>query len=231
MAQELAHPMTLAMALAYVTALHLSLQEWHEAQLQAEALISLSAEYGFTLRWATGVFCRGFALVSQGEPEALAQLQHGWNTWQAVGAESNKSQILAKFAVRYAKAGQPQLGLNLLVEALAQVEKTDERFWEAELYRLKGEVLLIQDESRENQATTLLAEVERSFHQAIEIARRQRAKSFELRATISLCRLWQTQGRSVEAHALLAEVYGWFTEGFDTVDLIEAKALLYALKS
>jgi predicted ATPase len=112
--------------------------------------------------------------------------------------------------------------LSVLAEALAQVEKTDERYYEAELRRLKGELLLMQGDK---------TKAEGSFHKAIEVARRQQAKSWELRATVSLCRLWQGQGRMDKARHVLAEIYGWFSEGFDTPDLKEAKALLEELSS
>ncbi len=116
--------------------------------------------------------------------------------------------------------GLPPEGLTTLAEALALVEQTDERHWEAELYRLRAELLLMQGDD---------AEAEASLHKAIKVARRQQAKSWELRATVSLCRLWQQQGRMDEARQMLAEIYGWFTEGFDTPDLQEAKALLEEL--
>jgi predicted ATPase len=115
--------------------------------------------------------------------------------------------------------GQPEAGLTVLTEALALVDTTSERLWEPELYRLKGELLLQQN--ADNQA-----EAETYFHHALDIARSQQAKSFELRTATSLARLWQQQGKSQEAHDLLAPVYGWFTEGFDTADLKDAKALL-----
>src|SRR4030095_4000200 len=118
----------------------------------------------------------------------------------------------------YGKVGQAGEGLTVLAEALALVEKKEERWYEAELYRLKGELTL--------QQANVQREAEECFHKAIEIARRQQAKSLELRAVMSLSRLWQQQGKQKEAHALLAEIYGWFTEGFDTKDLQEAKALL-----
>jgi len=110
--------------------------------------------------------------------------------------------------------------LSVLAEALAQVGETDERYYEAEILRLKGVLLLMQGHE---------AEAEASFHRAIEVARRQQAKSWELRATVSLCRLWQQQGRMDKARQMLAEIYGWFTEGFDTLDLKEARALLEEL--
>ena len=116
--------------------------------------------------------------------------------------------------------GFPDQAVELSAEALALAEQTDEHHWEAELYRLKAELLLMQGDD---------AEAEASFHKAVEVARRQQAKSWELRATVSLCRLRQEQGSMDEARQMLAEIYGWFTEGFDTPDLQEAKALLEEL--
>jgi predicted ATPase len=117
------------------------------------------------------------------------------------------------------KAGEADEGLRLLAEGLALVEQHEERYYEAELYRLKGELLLAR-------AVEPHAEAEACFHQALDVARRQEAKSLELRAAMSLSRLWQHQGKTAEAHELLTPIYGWFTEGFDTADLQEAKALL-----
>ena len=118
--------------------------------------------------------------------------------------------------------GQASEGLGLLAEALMAVSHCGERFWEAELYRLKGELLL-------QQTTESGEEAETCFRQALDIALHQQAKALELRAAMSLSRLWQRQGKRTEARALLAPVYGWFTEGFDTADLQETKALLEAL--
>jgi predicted ATPase len=115
--------------------------------------------------------------------------------------------------------GQPEVGLTVLTEALALVDTTGERWSEPELYRLKGELLLQQHSDDQGEA-------ESCFYHALDIARTQQAKSFELRAATSLARLWQRQGKRQEAYDLLAPVYHWFTEGFDTVDLQEAKALL-----
>jgi predicted ATPase len=117
---------------------------------------------------------------------------------------------------------QPEAGLTVLAEALTLTDTTGERWYESECYRLKGELLLQQ--SLDNQA-----EAETCYHHAIAIAQNQQAKSFELRATTSLARLWQQQGKRQDAHDLLAPVYGWFTEGFDTADLQDAKALLEEL--
>jgi predicted ATPase len=129
--------------------------------------------------------------------------------------------------------------LNVLAEALAVVNNTGERNYEAELYRLKGELLLAQKSKNQKPVLSLVEvakgksgkgpEAEECFHQAIDIARRQSAKSLELRAVVSLSRLWQKQGKKEQAQQILAEIYGWFTEGFDTADLKEAKALLHEL--
>jgi len=144
-------------------------------------------------------------------------------------------------AEAYGKTGQIEEGLTVLTEALAVVDKTGERWREAELYRLKGELTLQKfhvsgskfqvADSLESSVRRLESEAEECFWKAIEIARRQQAKSLELRAVMSLSRLWQQQGKREEARRMLAEIYGWFTEGFDTKDLQEAEALLKELSS
>jgi predicted ATPase len=118
--------------------------------------------------------------------------------------------------------GHIEDGLQALAEAHTLVEQQEERWWEAEVYRLRGVLLL-------RQPGTSQAEAETWLQRALDVARRQEAKSLELRAAVSLSRLWQQQGKRTEAYELLAPIYGWFTEGFDTVDLQEAKALLEAL--
>ena len=152
----------------------------------------------------------------------MAQMHQGLAALRATGAEMLRPYYLALLAEAYAQVGQPEAGLTVLAEALAVVDNTGERRWEAELYRLKGELLLARSAEQH-------AEAEACFHQALDIARRQQAKSLELRAAMSLSRLWQQQGKRAEARELLAPIYGWFTEGFDTADLREAKALLDAL--
>ena len=126
---------------------------------------------------------------------------------------------LCTLAEAQAQAGLPEEGLTTLAEALALVEETGERLWEAELHRVRAELLLIKGEHAS-------AEAEASFHKAIEVARRQSARSWELRATNGLARLMQKQGRTEAARQMLAQIYGWFTEGFETPDLKEAEALL-----
>jgi predicted ATPase len=162
----------------------------------------------------------GWALTVQGQAgEGMTQMHHGLTTWRAMRIEAGLPYWLAMLAEAYERTGQVEAGRGVLAEALALVGTTEERWWEAELHRLTGELLLAR--STEN-----AVEVEACFHQALDIARRQEAKSLELRAAMSLSRLWQQQGKRQEAHDLLAEVYAWFTEGFDTADLQEAKALL-----
>src|SRR5229473_5313516 len=132
------------------------------------------------------------------------------------------------------KEDRPRKGLSVLAEALATVDKTGERYYEAELYRLKGQLTLQKFQVSGSKfqvppSPQAEAEAEACFLQAIEVARRQQAKSWELRAVMSLSRLWQQQGKKAEARRMLAEIYGWFTEGFDTKDLQEARALLEEL--
>src|SRR5262249_46601415 len=151
--------------------------------------------------------------------EGMSQIRHGLATCLATGAGILHSYHLALLAEAYEKAGQAEEGLAALAEALTVGDKTGERFYEAELYRLKGELTLQASiESLESRGK----EAEACFHQAIAIARKQRAKSLELRAVVSLSRLWQRQGKQHEARNTLSEIYHWFTEGFDTKDLQEA---------
>ena len=153
----------------------------------------------------------------------MAQLHQGLAAWRTTGAAVFQPYGLALLAKASAQVGQPEAGLALLTEALAMANDKGECRWDAELYRLKGELLLQQ--SSDNQA-----EAETCFAQAITIAQSQQAKSLELRAVMSLSRLWQHQDKRQEAHDLLALVYGWFTEGFDTADFKDAKALLHELE-
>jgi predicted ATPase len=149
----------------------------------------------------------------------MAQIRQGLAAFQATGAELGRPYFLALLAEAYGRGGQAEERLSIVDEALAAVQKTGERWWEAELYRLKGVLVLVRSGEDD-------AEAEAHFQHAIDIARRQQAKSLELRAAMSLSRLWQQQGKREETRQLLAEIYGWFTEGFNTADLQEARALL-----
>jgi predicted ATPase len=163
---------------------------------------------------------RGWALAEQGQGEAgLAQFREGIPAYCDTGG-AWQPHLLGLLAETYAKVGQSEAGLRTVAQALARVDATEERSYEAELYRLRGE-LTLQVPGR-----NLELEAEAAFQKALKIARRQEAKSWELRAATSLARLWQQQGKRAEAHRMLSDVYNWFTEGFDTKDLQEAKALL-----
>ena len=154
--------------------------------------------------------------------EGLAQIRQGFAAWRATGAGVAWPWFLALLAEACGKVGQLDEGLRALEEALAAVQHNEEHHYEAEVYRLKGELLLQVSPAHQEEA-------EEHFQQALAVARRRQTKSWELRAATSLSRLWQQQGKRQEAHDLLAPSYGWFTEGFDTADLQEAKALLNAL--
>ncbi len=182
----------------------------------------------------------GCALAKQGQgEEGIAQIRQGLATYQATGAELGRPQYLAMLAEAYGKVMHVEEGLNVLAEALDTVHKTGERFYEAKLYRLKGQLTLQKfqvsgskfqvQESLGSSVQSLESEAEECFLRAIEVARQQQAKSLELRAVISLSRLWQQQGKIEEARQMLAEICGWFTEGFETADLKEAKVLLKKL--
>jgi predicted ATPase len=235
-AQELSHPFSLSWAFNCAASVHLFRREWQAAQERAEAAIMLSTEQGFPVWRASGTIRRGKALAEQGQTEeGITQMRQGLTAYRATGGEAHLPKTLSLLAEAYGKVGQAEEGLMVLAEALAMVNKNGERFYEAELYRLKGELTLQQFnvqgskfkvDNLHSAIRVPQSEAEACFWKAIEIARRQRAKSLELRATVSLARLWQQQGKQHEAHKLLSDIYSWFTEGFDTKDLQEAKALL-----
>src|SRR5262249_11150690 len=163
---------------------------------------------------------RGWALTELGHSEeGMAHIRQGMAVYRATGAELERPYWLALLAEASGKSGQAEAGLELLTEAVAGVDTHGGGFCEAELYRLTGELLWVGSPARQAAAETAL-------RQALDIARRQQAKSWELRTAISLSRLWQQQGKRAEAHALLAPIYTWFTEGLDTADLQAARALL-----
>jgi predicted ATPase len=220
LAQQVAHPLSLAYALSHVVLLHQYRREVCATQERAEATMSLTKEQGFPHLRAGGAILRGWALAQQGQAqEGIEQMHQGLIAWRATGAETFRPYFLALLAEAYGTMGQPEAGLTVLTEALALVDTTGERWYEPELHRLKGALLLEQNADN-------YAEVETCFQHAISIAQNQQAKSWELRAARSLSKLWQQQGKRQEAYDLLAPVYGWFTEGFDTADLKDAKALL-----
>jgi len=223
LAQQSAYPFSLCFALDMAAIFHASLREVRTAQERAEAAISLAQEQGFPHWKAFGSIMRGWALVHQGQAqEGIAQISQGLTTYRATGAELHRSYFLTLLAEAHGAMEQPEAGLMVLTEALTLTDKIGVRCSESESYRLKGELLLQLSSDHQ-------AEAGNCFHHAIRIAQSQQAKSWELRAATSLARLWQQQGKRQEAYDLLAPVYNWFTEGFDTADLQEAKALLDAL--
>jgi predicted ATPase len=223
LAQQIAHSFSLGFALSSAALFHQLRREERVTQERAEAANSLATAQGFPFWSAYSSILRGWALAHQGQAqEGIEQIRQGLMAFRATGAELLPPYFMALLTEAYGTLGQPEAGLTVLAEALTLVDKTGERWYEPELHRLKGALLL-------QQSTDNHAEAQACFHRALDIARRQQAKSLELRAATSLGRLWQQQGKRAEARQLLAEVYSWFTEGFDTLDLREAKALLDAL--
>jgi predicted ATPase/class 3 adenylate cyclase len=223
LAREQSHAFSLAFALFFAAICHQYRREVQVTQERADALISLTTEQGFGYLLVLGKIMEGWAQAEQGQrEEGITQMRQGLTAMGAAGAEIVRPYFLGLLSEAHRKEGQTEEGLRVVAEALAAGRETGQRYYEAELYRLKGELLLAR--SAEQQV-----EAEACLQQALDITRRQEAKSLELRAAMSLSRLWQQQGRRSEARALLAPVYAWFTEGFDTADLQEAKALLQAL--
>ena len=166
---------------------------------------------------------RGWTQAEQGNcDEAIAEIRLGVDKWRAQGSELGSSYFLAILAEACAKSGKTDEGLKVLAEAHEFEDATGEGYWAAEIHRLKGELLLQRDP-----AST--ADAEACFDDALEVARKQEAKSLELRSAMSLAGLWKNQGKTNEAFELLSRVHGWFTEGFDSHDLKKAKAMLGGL--
>jgi predicted ATPase len=199
--------------------------EARAAQEAAERAIALSAEHGFTFWLAVATILRGWAMAQQGlNKEGIAQMEEGLVAFRATGSEIGRPRWLSLLAEACIESGRLNDGLSVLAEALAGVKETEGHQYEAEIYRLRGELLLKQDHFN-------AAEAQKCFEGAIEIARGQSAKSLELRAATSLARLLDKQGKRKEARSMLGDIYNWFTEGFDTADLIDAKALLDELSA
>jgi predicted ATPase len=240
LAHELAHSNTLAAALAFASWFYQLCREGQKAKERAEAAITLSTEQGLPFWLAAGESCRGWPLAEQGQAEAgIAQIRRGLAAYRATGGEVHaRTHSLVALAEVCLKVGRTEEGLSALAEAVDFMNSHEERWLEAELYRLKGELTLEQSKVQGPKSKVadphplvpdLQTEAEACFQKAIGIACKQQAKSLELRATMSLARLWQQQGKTAEARELLAPVYHWFTEGFDTKDLQEAKALIEEL--
>ena len=232
LARSLDHPFSVAYACHFAAGFHLCRRERDAAQeLENEALV-YSTDHGFRLFPMMGAIHRGWVLSEQARrEEGLAQMREGLAALRAIGIELRRPVFLALLAEVCEKIRQPGEGLSAVTEALAVGAHTGQRHWDAELHRLKGTLMLQAELASAVPGTAVARDAESSFLEAIEIARRQRAKSFELRAATSLSRLRADQGKRAEARALLSDIYGWFTEGFDTADLREAKLLLEELET
>jgi predicted ATPase len=224
LAQEVAHPLSQVLAQVWLACLHQFRQEAQAAHDRAAGSIALAAQQGFSALYvAWGTVPQGWALTRQGQWAAgLGKLREGSEAALTSGSDLWRPYFLTLCAEAAGAAGQPEDGQRLLAEAQEVMVRTDERFYEAELSRLTGML-------HRTHWPAAQAEAEAHMRHAIEVARRQHAKSLELRAAMSLCRLWQQQGKRDEACELLAPIYGWFTEGFDTPDLQAAKALIEEL--
>jgi class 3 adenylate cyclase/predicted ATPase len=223
LAHELSHPFSLAFArcvAALVSQCRRNVPDVHE---QAEAAVALATEQGFPQWAAMGTSLRGWALAMQGQgEEGMAEVRRGVSAYRTTGAALLVPYFCTLLADVSGDLGHPEEGLQALAEACTLVEQQELHYWEAEVCRLRGVLLL-------RQPGTPQAEAEAWLQRALDVAHRQQAKSLELRAAMSLSRFWQQQGKRAEAYEILAPIYSWFTEGFDTADLQEAKALLAAL--
>ena len=217
LARRLSHPYSLANAMwSSVTVLQVGRQRQSCRDLAAE-LLKLSQEHDFPMMRGAGKFCSGWATADGGElAQGIALMEEGLALFSAV-RQVTRPYMLAVLASAKADLGKPDEGLELLKDALASTEVSGERWWQAELHRLRGRLLMARGQHDESEAC---------FRRAIEVSSGQRARVLELRAATSLARLWSDRGRNAEARDLLAPIYGWFTEGFGTLDLKEAKILL-----
>jgi predicted ATPase len=223
LAEKLAHPYSIALALDYSAISHQFRREAEAAHQRAEAAITVCKEYNFAYYLGWAMIIKGWAVADQGDcEEGTAEIQRGLDTLRITGAKRSLPYYLSLLAEVYGKSGQVEAGLRIISEAFVEAQNIEERWWEAELFRLKGTLLLQQSKSDAKQAKA-------SFHKALDVARRQHSISLELRAASSLYRLGRQQGKQNDANKLLVEVYNRFTEGFDTPDLMEAKALLEEL--
>jgi adenylate cyclase len=222
LARESAHPFSVAFALLHEAVLRAHRREVSAVrEVTAEAL-TLAQELGFAFWVAWGTFLQGWVTAVQGDPTSgIPQMRQGVDAARATGAGVGLTGFLTLLAEAYGQARQSEAGLNVLAEALTMANYHGEHYYAAEIHRLTGALLLAH--------TSDAPAAEIAFQHALDLARRQNAKALELRAAISLSRLWQQQEKGAAAHRLLAEVYSWFTEGFETADLREARALLEEL--
>lgn len=224
LARPLSHPLSLTVALYYAGRIHLCRRDVTATHELAQAALELATEHEFGLWIPTSHFLLGWVLAAQGQwLEGLSHMRTGIEATQQTGTILPLPLYLAVLAEMAAQAGQITMGLQLVSDGLATVAQTRLEFYEAELYRVQGELLLRQDGAAASEA-------EASFQHALRVARRQQARALELRAALSLGRLWQAQGQPARALDLLTGIANWFTEGFDTVDFQEARELLATLR-
>jgi adenylate cyclase len=222
-ARKLSHLHSLTYSMYCAIRLHLLRGEALEADGLTRIALAVSTKHGFTLWTALITFLHGWSLCEQGQVvDGVARMRTGFEDALATGHKTSRPMYCALLAEAYGKIGQLEEASRMLVDALDAIEGGGQRYYEAETYRFKGELHLREANSDVEQAVAC-------FQRAVDVARRQQAKSWELRAAMSLARLWADHGRRADAHDLLAPVYGWFTEGFETRDLKDAKALLDAL--
>jgi predicted ATPase len=238
LAHNLSHPPSLVFAQGVAGYFYLFRQDGQTAQALIETGLNLATEHSLPFWVALLTYMEGWVLVEQGRSKAgVEQMRRGLDAYESLGTEDIRSMMLTQLAEAYGKLGQIEEGLTTLSEALAFVEKTGECFYEAEIHRLQGELLLKEQALREVEGMkdervvpeAYLLNAETCFQRAVEVARRQQAKLWELRAVMSLCRLLKRQDRQKKARILLTEIYGRFTEGLDTPDLQEAKTILTEL--
>ena len=221
LARKLGHPFTFGLALLFLAQMHSYRREAELTRELTAEVMALSAKQNFPMLLNQATIIQGWALAEQGHAvEAIAQIRHGMSEWKAMGQELESSHFLGLLAEAYRRADRPDEGLEILTEALSVAERIGEGFWEAELYRLRGELLL------SSAAPSRASAAEDSLKKAITSASARRAKALELRATTSLARLWLRQGRKDDARQALDEIQRWFTEGFDTADLRTARTLI-----
>jgi predicted ATPase len=224
LAKRVDHPLSLALALFFAGICHVQRGELDRTRERSEEVVVLAEQVGLPFYLGLGRAFRGGAQVRSGEGEAgIAEMRQAIIELAGIGSGIGASQILFWLADSLRIVGRHDEALGTLGLGVARAEQQGEHFYDAELHRLRAEILLDTDGNAAPEAEAL-------FGQALEIARRREAKSFELRAATSLARLWQRHGKRDAARALLAPLYAWFTEGFDTKDLKDAQALLAALE-
>jgi predicted ATPase len=220
LAREIAHPPTLMFALGQTTFTQIYCRNYARANGQIDQCIALAEEKGIAMWQMEAMAHRGCALALVGKSaDAIQTISSGIDGWRSLGATVFTGSWISHLAMAYAELGNVDDAWRCIDEAITAIESSKERWHEAEVNRIAGEIALMTSESD-------AAKAEAYFERALAVARAQHAKSWELRAAMSMPRLWRDQGKTQQARELLAPVYGWFTEGFDTLDLKEAKALL-----